>query len=272
MNPLLADVLQVLRLERLELDLFRGESRDPGHRRVFGGQVLGSGAHGGVSRRSKARRAFAARVLPARRRSRLPDRLRGRPQPRRHQLLLAPGGRDPARRADLPHVGFVSDRGGRDRPPGRDAARAGSRVAARHGGRGRGTEAQGAGSAAAVPCAKKRVRVPAGRVAGSDCGDPQGTAHEDLVPGDRPRSGRSEVLHRCLLAYASDYYLLGAAGMDARLSVSRKRAADGEHRPRDVVSPSGACRTSGSCMCWTARQRAAPAAWRAAVFSVATGG
>lgn len=41
MHPLLADVLQVLQLERLEIDLFRGESRDPGHRRVFGGQVLG---------------------------------------------------------------------------------------------------------------------------------------------------------------------------------------------------------------------------------------
>ncbi len=41
MNPLLADLLQVLQLERLELNLFRGQSRDPGHRRVFGGQVLG---------------------------------------------------------------------------------------------------------------------------------------------------------------------------------------------------------------------------------------
>lgn len=41
MDAILADVLQVLRLERLELDLFRGESRDPGHHRVFGGQVLG---------------------------------------------------------------------------------------------------------------------------------------------------------------------------------------------------------------------------------------
>jgi len=41
MNPLLADVLRVLKLERLEVDLFRGQSRDPGHRRVFGGQVLG---------------------------------------------------------------------------------------------------------------------------------------------------------------------------------------------------------------------------------------
>ncbi len=41
MHPTLADLLQVLRLERLEVDLFRGESRDPGHHRVFGGQVLG---------------------------------------------------------------------------------------------------------------------------------------------------------------------------------------------------------------------------------------
>jgi acyl-CoA thioesterase-2 len=41
MDPILADVLQVLRLEKLELNLFRGESRDPGHHRVFGGQVLG---------------------------------------------------------------------------------------------------------------------------------------------------------------------------------------------------------------------------------------
>jgi len=41
MDPMLADVLQVLQLEKLELNLFRGESRDPGHHRVFGGQVLG---------------------------------------------------------------------------------------------------------------------------------------------------------------------------------------------------------------------------------------
>ena len=41
MNPLLADVLKVLELKRLDTDRFEGESRDPGHRRVFGGQVLG---------------------------------------------------------------------------------------------------------------------------------------------------------------------------------------------------------------------------------------
>ncbi len=41
MNPVLADLLQVLQLERLELNLFRGVSRDLGFPQVFGGQVLG---------------------------------------------------------------------------------------------------------------------------------------------------------------------------------------------------------------------------------------
>jgi acyl-CoA thioesterase II len=41
MNQLLADLLKMLTLERLERDLFRGESRDIGSAQVFGGQVLG---------------------------------------------------------------------------------------------------------------------------------------------------------------------------------------------------------------------------------------
>src|SRR6267154_732238 len=41
MNTVLADLVRVLQLERLELNLFRGESRDLGFRQVFGGQVLG---------------------------------------------------------------------------------------------------------------------------------------------------------------------------------------------------------------------------------------
>ena len=41
MNQLLEDLIQVMTLERLELDLFRGESRDIGSPQVFGGQVLG---------------------------------------------------------------------------------------------------------------------------------------------------------------------------------------------------------------------------------------
>jgi len=41
MDQLLADLLKVMSLERLELNLFRGESRDIGSTQVFGGQVLG---------------------------------------------------------------------------------------------------------------------------------------------------------------------------------------------------------------------------------------
>ncbi|HXW75745.1 MAG TPA: acyl-CoA thioesterase II [Steroidobacteraceae bacterium] len=41
MDQRLADLLQLLELERLETNLFRGESRDIGSPQVFGGQVLG---------------------------------------------------------------------------------------------------------------------------------------------------------------------------------------------------------------------------------------
>jgi acyl-CoA thioesterase-2 len=41
MNRLLADLVRLLELERLEMNLFRGESRDIGSPQVFGGQVLG---------------------------------------------------------------------------------------------------------------------------------------------------------------------------------------------------------------------------------------
>jgi acyl-CoA thioesterase-2 len=41
MNRLLADLIKVMTLERLEMNLFRGESRDIGSPQVFGGQVLG---------------------------------------------------------------------------------------------------------------------------------------------------------------------------------------------------------------------------------------
>jgi acyl-CoA thioesterase-2 len=40
-QPILADLLKLLELERVEDRIFRGESRDLGGERVFGGQVLG---------------------------------------------------------------------------------------------------------------------------------------------------------------------------------------------------------------------------------------
>lgn len=41
MHPILADVIQLLELERIERNIYRGESRDIGSPQVFGGQVLG---------------------------------------------------------------------------------------------------------------------------------------------------------------------------------------------------------------------------------------
>ncbi len=41
MDPVIADLLNLLELEQLEVNLFRGESRDVGSPQVFGGQVLG---------------------------------------------------------------------------------------------------------------------------------------------------------------------------------------------------------------------------------------
>lgn len=41
MRPILADLVKLLTLERIEDRIFRGESRDIGGARVFGGQVLG---------------------------------------------------------------------------------------------------------------------------------------------------------------------------------------------------------------------------------------
>jgi len=64
MNKLLADLVRLLELERLEQNLFRGESRDIGSPQVFGGQVLGQ-ALMAASATVEPARAFAARVLPA---------------------------------------------------------------------------------------------------------------------------------------------------------------------------------------------------------------
>jgi acyl-CoA thioesterase-2 len=55
MHPVLDDLLHLLKLERIEENFFRGESRDIGSAQVFGGQVLGqalSAAHHTVENRT----------------------------------------------------------------------------------------------------------------------------------------------------------------------------------------------------------------------------
>jgi acyl-CoA thioesterase-2 len=65
MHPVLEDLLHLLELERIEDNIFRGESRDIGGAQVFGGQVLGqalSAAHHTVNgRRAHSLHAYFLR-------------------------------------------------------------------------------------------------------------------------------------------------------------------------------------------------------------------
>ncbi|MGH8223747.1 MAG: acyl-CoA thioesterase domain-containing protein [Woeseiaceae bacterium] len=65
MNPVLADLINLLGLERIEDNIFRGQSRDIGSAQVFGGQVLGqalSAAHHTVDgRRAHSLHAYFLR-------------------------------------------------------------------------------------------------------------------------------------------------------------------------------------------------------------------
>jgi acyl-CoA thioesterase-2 len=109
--PLLTDLLT---LERLEDNLFRGQSRDIGTKYVFGGQVLGqalAAAQATVDPAAACTRCMRISCAPA---TSTADRLRRGPHPRRRQLLGAPGHRDPARQGDLLLRGLV--------PAGRDGA------------------------------------------------------------------------------------------------------------------------------------------------------
>ena len=221
MNPLLTDLLQVLELERLELNLFRGQSRDPGHRRVFGGQVLGQ--------------ALAAACATVQNRS----------IHSLHAYFLRPG--DP----DHPII-YEVDRS-------RDGHSFTSRrvVAIQHG-----AQIFHMSASFQVPetGVERQLRMP--EVADPDSLRDMADVIEEMrqhspdrpapfVARDLPfqfrpaylpdpRNGMpdpptmsiwfrtvdrlpdDEVLHRTLLAYASDYYLLGTAVLDERLNVGHE--------------------------------------------------
>jgi acyl-CoA thioesterase II len=222
MNQLLADLVRLLELERLEMNLFRGESRDIGSPQVFGGQVLG-----------QALMAACATV-------------EGRDVHSLHAYFLRRGD------FDAPIV-YEVDRS-------RDGASFTSRrvVAIQHGQQifhmaasfqiaEEGPDHQAPPPAVAPPeevpdlkdeVRKHLARMPAARrrfwslerpfefrsVEAVEAGEPQpGVRHlwfrlSDRCPDD-------PVLHHCLLAYMSDYHLLETATLPHGLS----------YRPGDVT-------------------------------------
>jgi acyl-CoA thioesterase-2 len=222
LDPLLVDLLQVLKLERLEVDLFRGESRDPGGRRVFGGQVLGQ--------------ALAAAYAT----------VEGRQVHSLHAYFLRAG--DPDHR-----IVYEVDRS-------RDGKSFSSRrvVAIQHGEQ---IFHMSASFQVPEPALDRQGEMP--QVPDPESLLDLSTAMAELKrkAPDRPRPFRDHphpfdfraaelpdplaeipreprikiwfrlkgrvpddpILHHCLLAYASDYFLLGAASMDARMTHERER-------------------------------------------------
>ena len=121
MNPT-EELVDLLDLERLDGDLFRGKQPESAARprvRRPGGRPGADGRH--PDGPGRLRRALAALLLPARRRLLRADRVRRRADPRRPVVHDPPGRGAPARPADLlPDAELPGARGGL-RAPGRDA-------------------------------------------------------------------------------------------------------------------------------------------------------
>ena len=93
-----AELVELLDIETLDTDLFRGRSPDTDRQRVFGGQVAAQALIAGdPDRRRGPRRALDARLLPAPGRHDDPDHLRRRADPRRPLVRDPAGGGAPAR-------------------------------------------------------------------------------------------------------------------------------------------------------------------------------
>jgi acyl-CoA thioesterase II len=221
-NALLMDLLQVLKLEQVDVDLFRGQSRKLAGGRVFGGQVLGQGLAA----------AYAT--------------IEGREVHSMHAYFLRAG--DPA----YPIV-YEVDRS-------RDGRGFSSRrvVAIQHGEQIFHMSASFQSPEAAIdrqadmPEAPPPESVPdmATAIAEAKRRAPDRPTpfriHEhpfEFRPAELPdplaevpreprvkvwirlveRVPDDPVLHQCLLAYASDYFLLGAASLDMRMSNDREQ-------------------------------------------------
>ena len=245
MNQLLADLVRLLELERLEMNLFRGESRDIGSPQVFGGQVLGQALmaacatvegrlvhslHAYFLRRGDFNAPIVYEV----------DRSRdGASFSSRRVVAIQHGA------ADLQHGGLVPDRGGRAGPPGADARGAAARGIAGSHDRGAQASFAHAGRATTLLVARATVRVPFGRSGRG--GRAAARRAQPLVPSRRSLPGRPGPaplpagLH-VGLPPARD----GDAAARPRVPLGRRDAR--EHRPRDVV-PSAAARGRVAAVC-----------------------
>jgi acyl-CoA thioesterase-2 len=220
MNPLLADVLQLLRLQRLDTDVFLGESRNLGDGHVFGGQALGqalAAAYETVEARDvHSLHAYFLRAGNA-------------TQPIRYEVERSRDGRSFSsrrvvalqERRQIFHmaVSFQAIENATDRQASMPAAPDPESLP---------------DMAAAVEEMKRkaphrprlfRLHQYAFEFRAAQLPDPladiPAEPHMKIWFRAVGRAPDDPILHRCLLAYASDYYLLGVAGLDARMAVER---------------------------------------------------
>lgn len=222
MNELLKDLLQVLKLERLEIDLFRGQSRKLVDGRVFGGQVLGqalAAAYATVEgREAHSLHAYFLRAGDAAH----PivyevDRSRdGRGFTSRRVVAIQHGEQifHMSASFQVPEAAIDRQADMPDVPPPEAVPDLATAVA----------EAKRIAPDRPSPF---RIHEHPFEFRPAQLPDPLAEIPRDpqvkvwirlvdRVPDD-------PVLHHCLLAYTSDYFLLGAASMDARMTNERER-------------------------------------------------
>ena len=242
MNRLLEDLIKVMTLERLELDLFRGESRDIGSPQVFGGQVLGQALmaatatveervvhslHAYFLRRGDFNAPIVYEV----------DRARdGNHFSTRRIVAIQHGAQifNMSASFQSPENGLDHQLAMPDVPPPEAIADLESHFRERLG-------------IACLPASagyfSSSGRSNFVRCSRRVCSKPQKSPPlksiwfraVDTLPDD-------ETLHRCLLAYVSDFNLLDTAMMPHAVSVLTAAGGDREHRSCHVVSPQCACR------------------------------
>jgi acyl-CoA thioesterase-2 len=222
MNPLIADLLHVLDLKQLDENSFAGEGRDPGHHRLFGGHVLAQAL------------AAAYRTVAGSQVHSLHGYFLRAGDPTDHILYRVERARDgisfASRRvsamqgdAELFHLAasFQVGEDGIDRqvpmpqvPPAEsctDMATALAEFSRRAPDRPRPFLLR------QRPFEFRPAQLP------DPHGAPEQAPHLKIWFRAVDRIAEDERLHRCLLAYASDYYLLSTAALDMRLSVDPAR-------------------------------------------------
>lgn len=221
MDPLLVDLLQVLQLERLELDLFRGESRDPGHRRVFGGQVLGQAlmaAYATVDDRDvHSLHAYFLRAGdPDHPIIYEVDRSRDGHSFSSRRVVAIQHGQQIFHMSASFHVAEPAIDRQADMPPAADPESLPDMLTAIEELKRRAPDRPRPFRIMSTPFDFRPAELP----------DP--TAEIPREPRMKiwfrlkDRAPDDPILHRCLLAYVSDAYLLGAASMDARMVAERE--------------------------------------------------